>query len=47
MNTRNEDDLRRIMYTNHDNCIICNHRFQDRENVSVGFDEKKQPINYM
>ncbi|VTX90103.1 Uncharacterised protein [Neisseria subflava] len=44
MNTRNEDDLRRIMYTNHDNCIICNHRFQDCENVSVGFDEKNNPL---
>jgi hypothetical protein len=38
------DELRRLHYENHDNCIVCNYAFEKNDCSHLGFGENNEPL---
>ncbi len=44
MTHRLTDELRRLAFENHDNCVSCGYEFQDSDTAHLGYDGENKPL---
>lgn len=44
MSHRLTEELKRLAYENHDNCVSCGYEFVDGDTSHSGYDENEEPL---